>query len=387
MKRVGFFFRDILFKWNGGINYYRNLILILKESDKYKPVILASPVMKPVIDKLFSDVEVHYSKLLNENSILGVIRRYGLYIFKYHLYVERLIKKFNIDIISHNDIFPMVKNSKAKSLAWIPDFQSSHLPELFEDSYLRKERLFRIIMLENATKICVSSEDAKRDFIKYFSNNPVFLRKLYVFPFALPPVEKTDYDINILKKYSLAPYSYFVVSNQFWAHKNHIVVVEALKLIQKDIKIIITGNLQDLRGNNVFEKLNNYILKNDLSDKIVFTNDIAYSDVKNLQYYSMAVIQPSLFEGWNTSVEECKIIGKKIILSNINVHLEQNPENAVYFNPRDSSELASVMENVISSYSIEQEKKYEEMAKGLVIKNWCAFKEKYISILDEVLEN
>ena len=38
-------------------------------------------------------------------------------------------------------------------------------------------------------------------------------------------------------------------------------------------------------------------------------------------------------------------MGQRILLSNIPVHLEQNPENARYFNPDDPLELADLMAN------------------------------------------
>ena len=50
---------------------------------------------------------------------------------------------------------------------------------------------------------------------------------------------------------------------------------------------------------------------------------IPKNDVSKLIYKSKAVINPSLFEGWNTSVEEAQNTKKKIILSDIAVHREQ----------------------------------------------------------------
>ena len=74
--------------------------------------------------------------------------------------------------------------------------------------------------------------------------------------------------------------------------------------------------------------------------------EIPYNDVLQLIKNSVAVINPSFFEGWSSTVEESKSINKLIILSNINVHLEQNPKHAIYFNPKNEIELASVMEKV-----------------------------------------
>jgi hypothetical protein len=59
---------------------------------------------------------------------------------------------------------------------------------------------------------------------------------------------------------------------------------------------------------------------------------------------SLAVIQPSLFEGWSTVVEDARVLGKTILLSDISVHKEQNSPSAIFFKPDSSQELANHLE-------------------------------------------
>ena len=68
-----------------------------------------------------------------------------------------------------------------------------------------------------------------------------------------------------------------------------------------------------------------------------------YQDVQALTIESKALINPSLFEGWSTIVEEAKSLGKRIILSDINVHKEQNPDGGIYFPVHDAEKLAKIM--------------------------------------------
>ena len=46
---------------------------------------------------------------------------------------------------------------------------------------------------------------------------------------------------------------------------------------------------------------------------------------------AMAVIQPSLFEGWSTVVEDARALGKPMILSDFPVQIEQDPPSSDYF--------------------------------------------------------
>jgi glycosyltransferase involved in cell wall biosynthesis len=59
---------------------------------------------------------------------------------------------------------------------------------------------------------------------------------------------------------------------------------------------------------------------------------------------SLAVIQPSLFEGWSTVVEDARSLGKPILLSDFPVHLEQNPPFGHFFERGNSEQLASLIE-------------------------------------------
>lgn len=58
---------------------------------------------------------------------------------------------------------------------------------------------------------------------------------------------------------------------------------------------------------------------------------------------AVANINPSLFEGWSTTVEEAKAIGKPVALSGILVHREQNPGQARYFPAHDGVAPAEIL--------------------------------------------
>jgi hypothetical protein len=64
-------------------------------------------------------------------------------------------------------------------------------------------------------------------------------------------------------------------------------------------------------------------------------------------HHAIAVLNPSLFEGWSTTVEEAKAQGKQMILSSLPVHMEQAQEHrARFFYPEDSGALAKLLDDV-----------------------------------------
>ena len=64
--------------------------------------------------------------------------------------------------------------------------------------------------------------------------------------------------------------------------------------------------------------------------------------------HAKAVLQPSMFEGWNTTIEDAKSLQLPIIASGIEVHKEQLREKGIYFDPENENELAQVL----SKYSL-----------------------------------
>jgi hypothetical protein len=70
---------------------------------------------------------------------------------------------------------------------------------------------------------------------------------------------------------------------------------------------------------------------------------IPRSDQIQLMRGATAVVQPSLFEGWSTVVEDARCLGKRLFVSDIAVHREQDPPAAVFFNPWEPEALANAL--------------------------------------------
>lgn len=108
---------------------------------------------------------------------------------------------------------------------------------------------------------------------------------------------------------------------------------------------------------------------------------IPYQDMASLMYHSVAVINPSFFEGWSTTVEEVKSYGKKIILSDIEVHREQNPKHAIYFSPENAGELADILWHTWNSYNLSCDEEMKLKAEREFPKRWKNFANSYYKIL------
>ncbi len=344
MIRVGFI-GTLSKEWMGGLNYFKNLFFALN-SFAYKDIELIVFVGKRTDAELKEIFKKHAivieDSLFDRKSTKWYISKIIEKLFKSNFFLERILQKYECDIISHSF---MTNFKKIKSINWIPDFQHIHLPDMFsEHEIIERDRSFMNI-IKYSDAIVVSSNDALND-LKNFA--PEYYTKTSVLHFVSQPISKYDeLDRNILKeKYNIID-NFFYMPNQFWKHKNHLTVFKAIKCLKKEgleVRLVCTGYLLDYRNKTYINEIYSFIEKFNLSENIKILGLIDLDDVYSLIKFSRAVINPSLFEGWSSTVEECKSVGKNMILSDIDVHREQYP-SATFFDRNSVQSLKNVIKN------------------------------------------
>jgi glycosyltransferase involved in cell wall biosynthesis len=239
-------------------------------------------------------------------------------------------------------------NYGRRSFFWIPDFQEKYLPELFSEESIATRSKWHQFIAENKKGVVVfSSMDAMNDF-KLFYPGYVCTIALVRFACILPEFKSLSID-SLKSKFGIKD-KFFMVTNQFWAHKNHKIILEAIALLKSknlDFQVAFTGSTRDKRNPEFFNTLDEFIKTNDLNRYIVFLGFIEREEQLKLMDESVAIIQPSLFEGWSTVVEDAKALSQNIILSNLKVHQEQISKNCSFFDPHNATELASLMESYL----------------------------------------
>jgi len=225
---------------------------------------------------------------------------------------------------------------------WIPDFQHLYFPEFFTKEDLEaRSRLYADAAFRTQI-VVLSSEHAFNDLRRVAPSAITKARVLRFVAQIKPEIYEID-PSQVANHYHL-PHKYFFLPNQLWRHKNHRVVLQALaKACNQipEITVVCTGGAYDHRNPNYLDVILNDIAALGLQSNFRLLGRIPRSYMYPLMRQSLAVIQPSLFEGWSTTVEEVKSLGKSIILSDIPVHREQDPARAMYFDPQNPDELAS----------------------------------------------
>lgn len=275
------------------------------------------------------------------------INRVSNYTFKKTIFsTTNHLKKIEILFpSSFENHFNCVKNK----VFWIPDFQEHFLPNFFSETEIISRKNHQI-EIANQQFIIFSSKDAQNSFCSFY---PKSIIKKYVFNFvSILPNNYPKILDDVLEKYKLTNQKYFFSPNQFWEHKNHIIILKAIKKLKDqkklDFQVYFSGKEYDYRNPTYFSTLEDFVSENQLSENIKFLGFIDRADQICLMNNAIGIIQPSLFEGWSSAVEDAKALNQNIIVSNLAVHKEQLLGKAFYFNPKDENSLIDQLETVNS---------------------------------------
>lgn len=247
---------------------------------------------------------------------------------------------------------------------WLPDFQHCYLPHLFQPEEIEFRNKLYSDTARLAKLLILSSQHAEADFRKFYPDSKT---ETHILSFhTLPPPEWYQPDPVIIQhKYNL-PEEFFLCSNQFWAHKSHITLFQAvarLKQQNRAINLVCTGPLEDYRNPDYFPNLKQFIHDAALDSQIYILGTIPRLDQIQLMRRSLAVIQPSLFEGWSTVIEDARALGKTILMSDISVHLEQAPQHGHYFARKDEVDLAQKIHDLLPTLEPGPIVRYEDQAR------------------------
>lgn len=227
---------------------------------------------------------------------------------------------------------------------WAPDFQHKHLSEFFSaDEIEARDRQFEDAA-QRAPVVVFSSQAALHDFERFYPGGRCETRVLHFR--SVPDDEWYAASTEEVRMNYRLPERFFLISNQFWAHKNHKLVLDSLaRLKAEDVlpAMVWTGPVTDYRNPGFIDELLQSIQRLGLHEQVRILGKIPKSDQIQLMRACLAVVQPTLFEGWSTVIEEARCFGKTMFVSDLPPNREQNPLYTSYFDPHDADALSELL--------------------------------------------
>jgi glycosyltransferase involved in cell wall biosynthesis len=234
--------------------------------------------------------------------------------------------------------------SEVPAIAWFPDFQHRRLSHMFgKAAWWKRELGFRAQVASSAA-IVLSSADAERDCLAYY---PGARGRTLVARFGIPVDSWPSADTAWARlRAEGIPEDFVFLPNQLWQHKNHMLAVEAAGLLAargSSRTILVTGHGDDPRRPGYRAELVARIAELGAGAHIRLLGSVDHVMVQSLMIGANALVNPSRFEGWSTTVEEAKAVGTPMLLSDLPVHREQAPA-ALFFSTDDEAALADSIE-------------------------------------------
>ena len=220
-----------------------------------------------------------------------------------------------VDLLIHNYIITV----------W--DLCHRDTPEFPEGSNYRKfeqrEQLYNK-SLKKAVAVLVDSKIGKNNVIQRYG---VDEKRVYVAPFAPSVNVENNARVDVESKYNIQG-EYIYYPAQFWSHKNHIYIIDAISILKSqgiEIRAIFSGTD---RGN--LSNILSYAKLKNIEELIQCIGFVPNEDLYSLYKNSLAMVMPSYFGPTNIPPLEAFAIGTPVIYSDIAGFREQVGDGALF---------------------------------------------------------
>jgi glycosyltransferase involved in cell wall biosynthesis len=299
--------------------------------------------------------------------------------------IRKATNKYQLDVI-----LPSIKPLVGQRVPWVGyiyDYQHAYFPEFFSQSEIDYKAKQFASMLASTKFVLVNGQAVAED-VKRF--NPESTAKIFVLPFsAAPKPSWLDAPPPNLDKYRISG-RYFIISNQFWQHKNHITAFRAIAIVLRfypDIELVCTGETHDYRKPEYFHSLKESAKKLRINHRLHILGLVPKIEQISLIRAAIAMVQPSLFEGGpgGGAVFDAISLGVPCIVSDIKINIELNDTLVDFFKAGDHKSLARKMIEILETDPAQLRKSRETiLSEGRVRSKKCG--QAIIEMINEVID-
>lgn len=234
----------------------------------------------------------------------------------------------------------------------VHDIMHRYEPQFKESSSMGRgkfrDRLFSSFC-ESSAIVLVDSEVGKQQLMESYGASP---SKIGVLPYIAPdhivnyddqPNQQYFKDLKLPRKFIFYP-------AQFWPHKNHKILIEAAKLLHKelkDLKLIFIGP-----RNHAYEEIYNSVQQNGLADVVRFIDYVPNKVLGGFYKRARAMVMPTYYGPTNIPPLEAIALGCPVAVSGIYGMPAQLGDAALYFNNQDAMDVAGVIKRLWTDDSL-----------------------------------
>ncbi len=327
--------------------YVENLVVNLLKQDKENSYVLLVRKKDSGSVKFLTDKYPKSLKLL-----IAEVRHYSL---KEQLLIPWILWREKPDLV-HFPHFNVPLLYRGKFVITIHDLlwhemtgkDVTTLPNYLYDIKYAGYRLVFANAIKRAQKILIPSNWIKNKLIntyKEINNNKVVVTHEGIDEKYTENRKLKIEDRNILEKYELKK-PYLIYTGSVYPHKNLKVLLRAVMEL-KEIELLIACS------RSVFwEKLYQMVKEYGIEKQAHLPGFVADEDLKILYQNALAFVFPSLSEGFGLPGLEAMASGCPVICSDIPVFQEIYEEAAIYFNPKEATDLVEKINRLASDQGL-----------------------------------
>lgn len=188
--------------------------------------------------------------------------------------------------------------------------------------------------LARASYVITGTEEGKQQVAQIYG---VFSGKIRVIPLPTPELPQSG---NTKPSVSLPlPSPYIFYPARFWPHKNHVVIIEALKVLRQKFNLHLNCVFSGPDEGNL-----EYVLQRakqaGVKEQIMYVGRVVEEDLAHLYANAFALVYASAVGPDNLPPLEAMSLGCPVITANVPGSLEQYGQAALFFDPLKEEQLA-----------------------------------------------
>ncbi len=327
-------------------NYTRSLIAILSQYYPDFKYSLFAPKQTSLFDTAaIGNVNVILPKQPFYKKFPTIWRQLGMI---------KEIKNAGLDIYHgvSNELPRGIEKTGIKTVVTVHDLIFERYPETyhFDERYVHRWKIKRACNIADA--IIAISKQTKDDLVNLYGVNADKIETCYqscnpIFEKIISPAEKA----LVKERYNL-PDQYFLFVSSIAPRKNLIAICRAMILLKEklNIPLVVIGD-----GKKEKAIVKDWMLANGMASHLILLNELpaakenpftTAADFPAIYQQALALIYPSIFEGFGLPVLEALWSGLPVICSNTSSLPEVAGDAALYFAPNDCEMLAEHMLSV-----------------------------------------
>ena len=337
---------------SGGAHQYEYMVLnILKKYHKNESIKLKFYLFNNKLQKNFSNSDINYN-IVKEN-IFQKKHRISLSNSFFHKIfskirmslcsIERKLLCDKIDLVyflSPSSIPQALNNIPYIFTLWdLGHLEELEFPEVSNNGIFESRELMYTKSLKKAFKVIVDSK-----YLKQYATNKYNLdeKRVEILKF-LPNNRVTDNEdiIDIKKMYNIKN-DYIFYPAQFWAHKNHIYILKAIKILREkkniDIDVVFSGSD---RGNLAY--ILNKAKQFGVDDLIHYVGFVPNNQIPYLYKQSLSLVMPTYLGPTNIPPLEAFFYKTPVCYSDKPSFREQVRDAVFYIDLKDPHSLVETI--------------------------------------------